>query len=174
MAAQEQLEYKPEDYETFPRLYVEGAESEEYLVPDMETLTYTLSASRPAEGRVLGKVIYEEAWDLVLDPVGGRAKRAFALVMPWRGGEALLVEEDTRLYLVEAYGVQVVFAAREGDEVRERDVVAYVLTGKGETRSLRAGVAGVIVLIAWERGSHPPRYAIAIADPPDVVRLRPA
>ena len=172
--AQETLTYGPEDYETFPKLYVEGVESSEYLVPDLERLTYTIHASPPPGSRAFGKAIYEEAWDLVLDPVAGRARRAFALVMPWRGGEALLVEAGVRLYLIEAHGTQVVFTAREGDEVGERDVLAYVLTGKGETRTLRAGVSGVVVLIAWERGSHPPRYAIAIAEHPDVVRLRRA
>ncbi len=172
MSVQELARYGPEDYETFPRLYVEGVESKEYMLVDLDSLTYRLTSTPEGEGIVLGKAIYEDAWDLVLDPVEGNAKRSFAVVLPWRGFEALYISKGTRLLLLEAHGVQVNFVAKEGDKVKERDVVAYALTGKGETRTLRAETRGVIALIAWQKGTHPPRYAIAIADTADVVILR--
>jgi hypothetical protein len=172
LSVQEIAKYGPEDYQTFPRLYVEGVEAREYMVADLETLTYKLTGRPEGSGVILGKAIYEDAWDLVLDPVEGVAKRSFAVVLPWRNFEALYVAEGTKLLLLEAYGVQVNFVAKEGDKVRERDVVAYILTGKGETRTLRAEAEGVITLIAWQKGTHPPRYAIAIADTADVAILR--
>lgn len=172
MSMQEVVRYGPEDYQSFPRLYVEGVKGRDYMIADLETLTYRITGSPEPGKLVLGKAIYEDAWDLVLDPVEGVAKRGFALVMPWRGFEAIYVPKGSKLLLVEAYGVQVNFTVREGDTVSERDVVAYVLTGKGETRTIRAGARGVIVLIAWQKGSHPPRYAIAIADNSDVYILR--
>ncbi|GAB6147979.1 DUF2118 domain-containing protein [Stetteria hydrogenophila] len=171
MQLQEVRGYGPQDYQSFPRFYVEGVESGEYMIVDLETLTYKLSPN-PTGPLALGKAIYEDAWDLVLEPLEGKAKRGYALILPWRGFEAIYIPRGTRLSLVEAGGVRVDFTVREGDKVEERDVVAYVVTGKGEVRTVRAGARGVVVLIAWQKSRDPLRYTIAVADNADVYTLR--
>ncbi len=173
---QDVMGYGPSDYD-FPRLYVEGVEPRgrrEYLVPDLDSGTYRLAQEPPPGARALALSVYDEAWSLVLDPVEARATRAFAVTLPWRGWEALFVEAGTRVYLVEVHGVQSSLAVREGDEVGERSIIAHVVTGKGETRTVRAGVEGIVVLVAWEWGSLPPRYAVAVAPRGSVLRLRRA
>ncbi len=165
--------FSPRDYE-FPRLYVEGEESGEYLVPRRDMGTYTILRGRRApEPGWMGLKPYEWGWLRVFDPVEAIATRAFAVVVPWIGYKALLVEAGTRLRLVEARGVQVSVVAREGEEVAARSVLAYLVTGKGETRTVRAGTEGLIVYIAWEPGGPAERYVYLIADKDSIKVLEP-
>ncbi len=158
------MEYRATDYQ-FPRAYLDGHESIECLVP----LGGRARVERPCKSQGLGLAPYEHLTSHILDPVEAVVKRRFALYIPWKG-KALLVEPGTRVSLVEALGVQVNHRAREGDEVRPGTILAYILTGKGETRTLRAGVEGVIVYIAWGLEGERQRYIYVIA-PSDSIRM---
>lgn len=168
-------EFTARDYE-FPRLYAEGVESSEYMVIDLDRRTYRVVRGELVEaggGRVAGLMPYEAGWQLIFDPVEARVTRPFAVLIPWKGRVALYAREDLRLRLIEVTGIHVNLVAREGEGVRERDVIAYVVTGKGETRTVRAGVKGTILYIAWDPGGAPERYVYLIADPDEVVILKP-
>ncbi|MCE4603332.1 MAG: DUF2118 domain-containing protein [Desulfurococcales archaeon] len=151
------MEYTSMDYQ-FPRAYLDGYTSVECLVP----LDGKARIERPCKGQGLGLAPYEQLSSHILDPVEAVVKRRFALYIPWLG-KAILVEPGTRVSLVEAFGVQVNHRAREGDTVRPGTILAYILTGKGETRTLRAGVEGIIVYIAWGLEGERQRYIYVIA-----------
>ncbi|MEB3774649.1 MAG: DUF2118 domain-containing protein [Desulfurococcales archaeon] len=148
--------YRPSDYQ-FPRVYVEGAESGECLVLD----DGRARIEKPCK-RGMGLVPYESGFEMTIDPVEAVVKRSYAIYIPSRG-EVLIVPRGTRVYLVEALGVQVNHVALEGDTVKPGSILAYILTGKGETRTLRSGVEGVIIYIGWGLEGELNRYIYVIA-----------
>ncbi|MDM7275072.1 MAG: DUF2118 domain-containing protein [Thermoprotei archaeon] len=152
------LDYKPSDY-LFPELYVKGYGGGECVEVDLESMVYQAS---PQGGYC--KVIYESGWSLILDLEGAKASRSFIVTIPWNGYKAVMVEEGAKLNLIEVRGVEVYIVSREGGMVGERSVLAYAVSRKGETRTRRAGVKGIVAYIAWEPGSVPPRYVFAIAE----------
>lgn len=165
-------EYSPSDYR-FPEAYVEGAESNKYMIVDLESRTYRLSAEKPGEGLVLGRVVYEEAGEMAIDPVEATVKRHMAILLPGEG-RALLARPGTRVLIYEVGGVQTVFTVREGDQLRPGKIMGYVLTGKGETRTVRSDEEVVVFYIAWDRVSHPPVYRLIAVPREDLVELREA
>ena len=161
------------DYE-FPRLYVEGEESREYSIVDKARRVYLIESSRPTvPTKAYGLVPYESGWNLAVDPVRATITRGILVVVPWSNWKGLLLEEGTRVKILEVRGVQPVLVAREGDNIREGEVIAYVLTGKGETRTVRSTTSGLIAYIAWSRVEEE-RYSIIVASPEEVLELRPA
>ncbi|GBF08696.1 hypothetical protein apy_04210 [Aeropyrum pernix] len=164
-------EYSPEDYR-FPELYIEGYVSERAIWVDEEGGKYY---RRPVEGlKRYGLAVYEHAIKEAIDLVGSRVSRGFVVIIPWKGMRGLMLKEGTRVKLVEAAGVQVSHYSLEGTRVGERTVLSYVLTGKGETRTLRAGVEGVVAIILTDHNRQPPAYIYVIADEHDVIWLEPA
>lgn len=165
-------EYSPSDYR-FPEAYVEGEESDKYMIVDIESRTYKLVEERPTGGIVLGRVVYEEAGEKAIDPVEAVVTRHLAILLPGEG-RALLVKPGTRVLIYEVGGVQTVFTVREGDQLRPGKVMGYVLTGKGETRTVRSDEEVVVLYIAWDRVSHPPVYRLVAVPREDLVELREA
>ncbi len=158
------MEYTPSDYR-FPRVYVESSRHEECL----HILDGRAVVEKPCRGGGLGLAVYESILEDVLDPVEAVIKKRFAVYNP-RKGRAILLEPGDRVYLVEALGVQVNHVAEELDEVSEQSILAYILTGKGETRTLRAGVEGVVAYIGWGLEGDRQRYIYVIA-PRDSARI---
>lgn len=156
-------EYTPQDY-LFPELYVDGIKGPREVEVDTARLVYR----RRPEGRGvrLGLAPYEQAWQLVIDPVEAKATRTALVLIPWEGYRGILLLPGDELELIEARGTQVSHVSREGREVRERSVLAYILTGKGETRTLRAQTRGTVALIAWYPGEHSDRYVYVIVKNP--------
>jgi hypothetical protein len=109
----------------------------------------------------------------VVDPVAAEIVRRAAVVVPWEGEKALYLKPGVKVKLVEAAGVQVSHVGLEGQRVKARSVLAYILTGKGETRTLRAGEEGVIALVLTDFSETPPRYAYVIIPPEEVIWLEP-
>ena len=95
--------------------------------------------------------------------------RSFIVLIPWKG-EAILVEKGARVTLVEARGTHVTHIAREGDKVEEDTILAYALTGKGETRTIRAGARGIIAYVGW-LGDTPQTHVYVIVPEDSVTRL---
>ncbi len=149
------LEYKPEDY-LFPELYVEDGGGECVSV-DLDKGVYWRSV-----GGALCKMIYEEGWKLIVDPVESKASRSFLTLVPWMDYKGVYVARGARLELIEARGAEVYIVSREGALVEENTVLAYILTRKGETRTRRARTKGIIAYIAWEP-QVPPVYVFVVA-----------
>ncbi len=157
--------FSPKDYE-FPRLYVTEEESSEYIFLCPEKGCYSKTPSEKCKGVRAGLMPYEAGWSKIFDPLKAIITRTFALVIPWKEHKALYIEEGLKVKLVEVSGAQVNFIAREGDEIDERSVLSYVVTGKGETRTVKAGVKGTVIYVAWEPASVPERYIYLIAEDP--------
>jgi len=164
--------YNASDYQ-FPEAYVGGEESNVYLIPNLEKGTYRLSGEKPREGIALGKTVYEEAGEKAIDHVEGKTRKWLAIILPWEGRKAILVPPDTPIIVYEVGGAQTVFTSREGDHVRPGKVMGYVLTGKGETRTKRYSDEALVLYIAWDRESHPPRYRVILVDPGNARILEP-
>jgi len=151
--------YSASDYQ-FPEAYVEGEESNVYLVPDLARGTYRLTSEKPAERLALGKVVYEEAGEKAIDPVEAKTTKWLAIILPWEGRRAILVPPGTPLIVYEVGGAQTIFTSREGDRVKPGEVLGYVLTGKGETRTevQRRGTSTLHRLGQGEPPANIPRH----------------
>ncbi|MCE4616003.1 MAG: DUF2118 domain-containing protein [Aeropyrum sp.] len=111
--------------------------------------------------------------DEVLDVEGGFVRTAFVVLVPWLGWRGMLVDVGTKFSVIEAWGVEVNPVSLEGARVGDRSILAYVLTGKGETRTLRSGVKGVVVGIFSDLTVSPPRYLYVVVDEESIVWLEP-
>lgn len=160
------MEYNPIDY-MFPRAYVEGVESVECLV--LNSIARVLRPCKASGGKVFGLTPYEDAITHTIDLVEAVTIRGLAILLPW-SRTALVADRGVRVSLVEAVGVQVNHVAREGDHIEDDTILAYILTGKGETRTLKAGVEGILVYIGWLPGGDIQRYIYVIA-PRNSVRV---
>ncbi len=164
------MEYSRDDYK-FPEAYVEGIESDVYMIVYKDRRAYRLT-EKPEGPLSLGRTIYEQALGLAIDLEKAETKRHVAVRVPWKGNRAMLLEPGAKVILYEVSGVQAVFYAHEGDDLRRGDVLAYVLTGKGETRTIRVQEEVTVFYIAWIPGTHPPRYIAVLADPESLIILR--
>jgi len=164
--------YSAKDYQ-FPEAYVEGVESKVYLVPDLERRKYRLCQDPCNAPIKLGRTVYEEAIDYFVDLEKGETVRRFAVVVPRLDRKAFYVEPGTPVLLYIVQGTQTVFNLYEGEDVEPRDRLAYVLTSKGETRTVRLEDEGVIIYIAWDRETFPPRYRVLLAPKDSVIILEP-
>lgn len=162
--------YSANDYK-FPVAYVESIESDEYLVPDLERNKYRIT-SRPVKG-ALGKAIYEKVLELAIDVERGVSKRGIAVRVPWREEKAMFVKTGTPLLIYEVGGKDTLFYSYEGDDLTKNDILAYVLTGKGETRTIRVDREATLFYIAWIPGTHPPRYIVVLVFGENLIILEP-
>ncbi len=163
-------DYSPRDYE-FPELYSElGAGGKCIWVDEAGGKYYR----DPCEDCIkLCMMPYEQAWMKIVDPVKAEITAKAALVIPWEGRRALYLKPGVKVKLIEAYGIDVSHVSFEGERVGPRTVLAYVLTGKGETRTLRAGEEGIVALILTDLSEAPPRYVYALIREEDAIWLEP-
>ena len=151
-----------------PRLYIEGLESNEYLVEEGEGV-YTRSRTCPEGKRCFGKTIYGVALDEILDLLEKRVKRAFIVEPGDSRGEGMLVEEGVHAEPLPVSGSRTVIEVLEGDEVKRGDVVGLVVTRKYELRKIRSHVDGVVVYI-YSSPEGPPDENIVFIMPADSVK----
>lgn len=164
-------EYSPRDY-SFPVAYVEGVESTEYLIPILESRKYRLTGEKIEGG--LGRTVYEEALSAAVDLENAVVARSMAVRVPWKDDRAMYVAGGTSVHLVEVGGLQTVFYSYEGDDLEEGDVLAYVLTSKGETRTIRVEREATVFYVAWVPGSHPPTHVVVLVDEENLIILEPS
>lgn len=126
------------------------------------------NAFKESPGGEYCRIIYESGRDEVLDLERGIVKEDFLLVFPI-SGTAIHIEGGSALRLIEVSGKEVYFTKREGDLVEDGDIISYVVTKKGETRSIRADGSGIIAYIAWIPGK-PERYIFALTEKYRVLR----
>jgi len=166
------VKYSAEDY-LFPEAFVEGVESNKYMIVDLKDKKYTI-ANKPEGDILLGQVIYEQATSLALNLIQSKTTRRIAIRVPWKNGKAMLLNKDERIVIYEISGLQVVFSAHEGDDVNPGDTLAYVLTGKGETRTIRVEEEATVFYISWLPGTYPPTYIVVLAYPQNLIILEEA
>lgn len=121
--------------------------------------------------KCLIEVPYEIAGELILDLVGSRITCDFLLM--WEGsGEGLYVKGDTKAYILETTGHRIHSIVSEGEVVRSGSKIAYISTGKGEVRTVRADVEGVIVYIYQDLTSKPEKLLFIVVGGEDARRVR--
>lgn len=158
----------------FPEVFVEGIENSKYIVEidDQYILVLSRDVLDKYSGckRVFGHIVYEDIAEY-LDITKPATTKSFIIIPEYSGEEIMkgfLVEENTDICLIEVKGVQPYVFPREGEKVKERDKVAYIITGKGEVRVVRSPCEGMVLLVInfpWEK---PERYILAVVNKDDV------
>ncbi|MCE4613355.1 MAG: DUF2118 domain-containing protein [Desulfurococcales archaeon] len=161
------------DYD-FPRLYLKGEESREHAIVYRRAGSYKILRGPPVtgdEGESYGLVPYEAGWSLAIEPLEASVTRGMLVVVPWHDWKGLLVDEGSSISILEVRGYQPILTTREGDHVGVGEVIAYVLTGKGETRTVRTSVGGVVLYISWRRVEEE-IYNVVVVDEGSVIELK--
>jgi len=152
-----------------PRLYIKGARSDEEYLVEKGGDVYERSRSCPEASRCFGKVIYGVELESIIDLVGKRVARSFIVEYPDKPGEGLLVPEGVYVEPIPVYGRRAVVEVREGEEVRQGQVIGTVLTGKYEVRRVRSHVEGIVVYI-YSSPLGPPDENIVVIVPRESVK----
>lgn len=69
----------------------------------------------------------------------------------------------SQVQIAEILGFEVYLQVDIGDYVRAGDILAYVVTSKGEVRSKRSNAEGYVVMIYEDPASKPLKYFIALS-----------
>ncbi|ABN69924.1 conserved hypothetical protein [Staphylothermus marinus F1] len=158
----------------YPEVFVEGVESDKYVLEINEHYILVLTKEDLEKyvnyKRVFGHIIYEHIINYI-DLVKPATKKAFIVIPEYSGEKEMngfLIDENKKLCLIEVKGIQPYVFPREGDEIEERDKVAYIITGKGEVRTIRSPCKGVVLLVInfpWEK---PEKYVLAVVNKNDI------
>jgi len=150
-----------------PRLYIEGLESEEYLVLE-DGGEARLSRSCSGGPRCFGKAIYGVSLEELVDLVSKRATRSFIVLLPPDYHRGLLVEKGSHVEPIPLNGIRVVLEACEGDRVEPGSTLGFTVTGKREVRHIRSHVSGVVVYIYSSPYSRPERNIVFVVPEEEV------
>ncbi|NPA04683.1 MAG: DUF2118 domain-containing protein [Crenarchaeota archaeon] len=143
-----------------PKLYVEGLETVDgYALVKDDVIE--CSDACPSGAECLAKRIYGSELDSIVDLVAKKAVRRFAVLLP--DGRSIMVEKGATLEPIPLNGFRIHLEVCEGDEVDNEDVIGYVLTGKGETRTIRSHVKGLVAYIYASPQGPPDEYIVFIA-----------
>ncbi len=151
-----------------PRLYVEGFESNEYLV-EQEPGVFVVSRECKPGSRCFGKALYGVLLEELVDLVEKRVKRSFIVEPGDSKGEAFLVEEGSYIEPIPVSGSRAVLEVLEGDKVEEGNVLGIVVTRKYELRKIRSHVKGIVVYI-YSAPTGPPDENIVFISPEESVK----
>lgn len=150
----------------FPEVFVEDVVSEKYVVEiseDSYLLVMDGEIDRKKFKRVFGHIIYEDVLKYI-DLSKNALEKTVVVVEKYGLDEmnALLVEKNTPLCILEIKGLSPYVFVHEGYSINKHDKVAYVITNKGEVRSVKSPCEGVVFLvinISWEK---PEKYILMV------------
>ncbi len=115
------------------------------------------------------EVPYEEAEQLIMG--SGVIKCGFIIM--WEGSDqCLLVREGAIAHSIEIEGYRVYGIVSEGENVAKGDRIAYIVTGKGEVRTVRSLFPGVVAYAAQKPESKPEKLLLIIIGGENVRRAR--
>lgn len=151
----------------FPRLFIEGKESNEYARVEGEEVVFGKEGD-------FGKVPYEIPLEELVDVLEERAKVSFLIHIP-NENKAILVPKGSRVKLLRAVHSAVRGLPKEGEVLEVGDVYATGLTGKGEIRKLRTNERGVVVMVHWQPYGGKDVYHLLLVpeDQVKILRTRP-
>ncbi len=89
----------------------------------------------------------------------GRLTRDY-IICNERKDKCLKVGSTDELVQIPVEGTDIFFTVDDCDSVKERDLMAYIITGKGEVRTLRSPIKGDVVLIHEVLGEKRDRYLV--------------
>ncbi|HIQ23757.1 MAG TPA: DUF2118 domain-containing protein [Pyrodictium delaneyi] len=149
-----------------PQLFIEGLESDEYLV--LEGTKARRAEACPHGLRCFGKAIYGVELDSIVDIVAKRCTRSFIVVLPPDYRRGFLIEAGSYLEPIPLEGMRVALEVCEGSKVGVEDTLGFVATRKFEVRHIRSHVEGIIVYIYSSPESGPDRNIVLVA-PEEVI-----
>lgn len=129
-----------------PQLYVEGEESDTYLVIEGDEAWVTKQCLKSENSVCLGKRIYGSSMDFI-DLVEKRVVRGFAILLPIDYANGLYVPRGSPIEPIPVEGIRVSLEICEGVKVKRWDTIGYVLTRKREMRRVKTHVPGIVVYI---------------------------
>ncbi len=158
-----------------PKIYVETPSKEqlnECIVLIDDTVLECRHLKELKEGtRLFRKIMYDKALDEVFDMQNNIIRRSF--IVNTVDGKYMLIEKGLKPYVYEARGVRVHLLVSEGDEIKPRERIAYILTRKHETRVLKSDVEGVVILVGYLLGEPIDHYIVLILGRDHVKYLKP-
>ncbi len=151
----------------YPEVFVQGIASSPLILKRKNE--YILVTEQPTDeeeyDEIYGHIIYENVLDLVLDLIKPEITRELIVIKEFTGKDemkALLIPKGIKPCLIEIKGASPYVFYNEGDEIKEGDKLAYVVTRKGEVRVIRSPCEGIVVLninITWEK---PEKYIMVV------------
>ena len=159
-----------EDY-IFPEIFIEntGIKSDKYILIEREegNIRIVRECSKPAEEvSCFAKIPYDNALEAILDIYGNRIKKSF--ILKTKNNDLLLVKSSSYPKIIEVRGWMVRILVTEGEKVRKWQRIAYVLTRKYETRTIKSPWSGIVTYIGYVFGEKPEHYIIVMVDKDDV------
>lgn len=145
----------------FPEVYVKDTISKRYIC--LENGVYVVKNKPVNCSRVYGLIPYEEVLKYI-DLAEAETELDIVILRYKPGGEnavGYFIERGAKLCLQEIKGGEIYFPLEEGSMVKKGDLIAYVVTNKLETKSIKSICKGIIALIIdmpWEE----PRKAIVV------------
>lgn len=150
----------------YPEVFVRGITYSPLILKRKNE--YILVAELPTEeeyDEIYGHIIYENVLDLALDLVKPEITKELIVIKEFTGKDemkGLIIPEGIKPCLIEVKGASPYVFYNEGDEIREGDKLAYVVTRKEEVRVIRSPCEGIVVLninITWEK---PEKYIMVV------------
>ena len=156
----------------FPEIYIEDSsiKSNKYIIIENERITIG-NTCKPLTGRTrcFAKVPYDNALDLILDLYGNRLKKSF--IVKTRDGNLLYIRSNISPKIIEVKGWIVRILVYEGQKIRKHQKIAYVLTKKYETRTIKSPWDGIVTYIGYVFGEKPEHYVIVVVGEDDIKHL---
>ncbi|HDD25762.1 MAG TPA: DUF2118 domain-containing protein [Acidilobales archaeon] len=116
------------------------------------------------------KVPCDYVRDYAIDLVNGKVTKDLMVYYPSRNAR-FLVPKDTDIKLVEVVGKQVFPLISEGVEVKARDKIAYIVTGKSEVRVVRSPADAMVIFIFYYPLHKPEKYVFILTEVGNVERV---
>ncbi len=162
-----------EDY-IFPEIFVEDTniKSDKYILFESKkgNIKIVKECGEPSEEiSCFAKIPYDNALETILDIYGNRIKKSF--ILKTKNNDLLLVKSSSHPKIIEVKGWIVRILVTEGEKIRKWQRVAYVLTKKYETRTIKSPWSGIVTYIGYVFGEKPEHYVIVVVDEDEVKYL---
>ncbi|OYT39478.1 MAG: hypothetical protein B6U89_04055 [Desulfurococcales archaeon ex4484_58] len=148
----------------FPEVFVENIESDKYVL-ELDENTYVLVKKREnySYRRFFGHIIYEHILEYI-NLTKPLIERSFIVIKKYTGGEmnGMLIEKNITPCLAEVSGIYPYILVSEGEKISNKDKIAYIITNKGEIRTIKSpcdGFIALIINITWEK---PEKYILVV------------
>ncbi len=158
----------------FPEIFVEDAniKSDKYILVENErgNIRIVEECGKPVEGiSCFAKIPYDNALEIILDIYSNKIKRSF--IVKTKNNDLLLVKSTSVPKVIEIKGWIVRILVTEGEKIKKWQRIAYVLTKKYETRTIKSPWDGIVTYIGYVFGEKPEHYVIIVVDEDDVKYL---
>ncbi len=158
----------------YPEIFVKGLHDGKYCIVQTNNEFYLIEKEKLGrdvdKNKIYTNIIYEEILNYV-DLVEARIQIDTIVVPEFtldkKELKGIFVKKDTPLCLIEVKGIQPYVFIKEGDNVDEKDKIAYTITGKGEVRVTKSPCKGIVLLVINLPWEQPEKYILAVVSKDD-------